>query len=288
MAGIGFALHALPQGSRAGSLRRVGFLPGSEPSLIAAFSDELSRLGYVDRENILLETRISRPNTSDLAVHAAELAHMDLELIAMAALPAALEVRSNNQDIPMVIATCPGMISNGFAASLKHPGGNVTGMDELPPGLTAKRLTLLKTAAPDATRIALLSMTPGRGGHEAQLADAEEAATALGVTVKPYRVTSRNELAPALAAMLDDQVNGLATFQGALALFNRKVIIDFITAHRLPAVYQATLFAESGGLMTWAPDLEEQFRVAARAMSTKFLKAPSRETFQSNIQPGTI
>jgi putative tryptophan/tyrosine transport system substrate-binding protein len=89
--------------------------------------------------------------------------------------------------------------------------------------------------------------------------------------VKVYRVISFNELEPALAAMIDDRMNGLTTFQGALAFVNRKLIVDFAAEHRLPAVYQATAFAESGGLMAWAPDLKEQFRVAARNVD-KILK----------------
>jgi ABC-type uncharacterized transport system substrate-binding protein len=254
-----FSQQALATG-----LRRIGFLPGSEPRLIAAFNNELRRLGYVDGENIILETRISRPNTTDLADQAAELGHMNLELIAVAALPAALLVRKANPMMPMVVATCPGMVSNGFAQRLEHPGGNVTGMDELPPGVTAKRLTLLKTAAPGISQIGLLSTTPGRGGHEAQLMDAEQAAAALGIKVKPYRATSITELEAALAAMVDDGMNGLLSFQGGLSLVNRKLIIDFAAKHELPAIYQATLFAEAGGLMAWAPDLEEQFRAAAQ------------------------
>jgi len=83
----------------------------------------------------------------------------------------------------LAIATCPGIVSNGFAASLDHPGGHVTGIGELNPGVTAKRLKLLKTAAPPVSREALLSTTPGRGGNETQLADAEQAAAALGVIV---------------------------------------------------------------------------------------------------------
>ena len=152
--------------------RRIGFLTGEGP-FDAAFRDELRRLGYIDGENLVLEARVFRGNTlSDVAAQTAELAHMDLELIVAVALLVALEVRKANPAMPMVIATCPGMISNGFATSLGHPGGNVTGIDELPPGVTAKRLTLLKTAAPHVSRIALLSTTPGRGGHEAQVADA--------------------------------------------------------------------------------------------------------------------
>lgn len=262
--GCAVPLQALAQQASPARLRRIGFLPGGDPSLSAAFKDELGRLGYVDGQNIILETRIPRPNSSDLVTQVAELAGMDLELIAVVSLPAALLVREANPAMPMVVATGPGMVSNGFAQSLEHPGGNVTGMDELPPGVTAKRLHLLKTAAPSVTRVALLSTTPGHGGHEVQLADAEEAAATLGVRVKAYRVTSFNELEPALAAIRDDRMNGLATFQGALAFLNRKLIVDFAAEHRLPAVYQATAFAEAGGLMAWAPDLKEQFRVAAQ------------------------
>ena len=196
---------------------------------------------------------------------------MDLELIVAGALPQALEVRKANPAMPMVIATCPGMVSNGFAQSLEHPGGIVTGMDELPPGLTARRLTLLKTAAPEVSRVALLSTTPGRGGHEFQLADAQQAALALGIEVMPYRAASLAELKQALAAIVADRMDGLLNFQGGLSLANRQLIVDFAAEHHLPAMYQATMFAEAGGLMAWAPDLENQYREAARYVD-KILK----------------
>jgi putative ABC transport system substrate-binding protein len=257
-------LTTVAQQVRPPRIRRIGFLSGAVPTLIKAFEDELRRLGYVDGQNLIIEKRISRPNTSDIAVQAAELASMDLELILAAALPQALEIRKNNPQMPMVIATCPGMISNGFAKTLKRPGGHYTGMDELPPGVTAKRLRLLKTAAPNVSRVALLSTTPGTGGHEAQLADAVETAKSLGVTVKPYRASTLKELETALAAIVDDGMNGLANFQGGLSLANRQLIVDFAAKNRLPAVYQASFFVEAGGLMAWAPDQEEQYREAAR------------------------
>ncbi|MFN2579301.1 MAG: ABC transporter substrate-binding protein [Pyrinomonadaceae bacterium] len=245
-------------------VRRIGFLSGAVPTLIKAFDEELRRLGYVDGQNLVIEKRIARLNTSDTAVHAAELARMDLDLIVAAALPQALEVRKANPAMPMVIATCPGMVSNGFAMRLKHPGGIYTGMDELPPGVTAKRLRLLKSAAPKVSRVALLSTTPGRGGHEAQLADADKAAKSLRLTLRPYRATSLKELETALAAIVNDGMDGLLNFQGGLSLANRQLIVDFAAKNRLPAVYQATFFVEAGGLMAWAPNQEEQYREAAR------------------------
>jgi putative tryptophan/tyrosine transport system substrate-binding protein len=141
--GCALPLKAFAQGSRSPRTRRIGFLSGAVPTLIGAFDDEIRRLGYVAGETIIVEKRISRPNSSDLVSHAAELAGMDLELIVAAALPQAIEVRKNNPHMPMVIATCPGMVSNGFARSLKRPGGIYTGIDELPPGVTTKRLQFL-------------------------------------------------------------------------------------------------------------------------------------------------
>jgi putative ABC transport system substrate-binding protein len=244
---------------------RIGFLLGEGyPELAAAFRNELSRLGYAEGGNIVIESRFSRPNTTDLETMAAELARMDLALIVAGALPFAIAVRNVNPSMPMVIATCPGMVSNGFAQSLNHPGGIYTGIDELPPGVTARRLHLLKTAAPAVTRVALLSTTPGRGGHEAQLADAEAAAPALGVEVQPYRAASLAELQRALERIAAESMNGMLNFQGGLSLSNRQLIVDFAAAARIPAIYQATLFAEAGGLMAWAPDLLEQYRETAR------------------------
>src|SRR5262245_42696039 len=185
--------------------KRIGFLLGEGyPELEAAFRNELLRLGYSEGSDIVIEARITRPNSTDLKIMSAELARMDLALIVSGALPFALEVRKANPAMPMVIATCPGMVSNGFARTLDHPGGSYTGMDELPPGVTARRLSLLKTAAPAVTQVALLSTTPGQGGHEAQLADAEEAAQRLGVTVRPYRAASLTELKEALERIAAD------------------------------------------------------------------------------------
>lgn len=258
---MGCALPLAAYAHRVESSRvpRIGFLIGPFPTLITAFDDELRRLGYVDGTNLIVERRVSGL-TSDIA----ELAQMDLDLIVAAALPVALEVRRVNPAMPMVIATCPGMISNGFAKSLKRPSGIYTGMDELPPGVTAKRLRLLKTAAPKVSRVALLSTTPGRGGHEAQLADAEKAAGSLRLTVKAYRATSRKELEAALTHLVNDGMEGLLNFQGGLSLVHRELIVEFAAKNRLPAIYQSAFFVEAGGLMSWAPNQEEQFREAAR------------------------
>jgi putative ABC transport system substrate-binding protein len=245
-------------------VRRIGFINGSEAEMNEAFFDELERLGYVHKRDLIVETRLLTGAPGELQKFIGELAAMDIEFVVAGALPMAAAMRQANPEMPMVIATCPGMITNGFAQTLEQPGGIVTGMDELPPGVTAKRLQLLKLAAPDVARIALLSTTPGNGGHETQLTEAEQTAASLGVGVQPYRAGTPADLDAALQAIAADGNDALLNFQGGLSLFKRKQILEFAAAHRLPAIYQATLFAQDGGLMSWAPDINQQFRTAAR------------------------
>ena len=93
-------------------VHRIGFLTGAQyPHTIAAFRDELRNLGYVEGENLILEMRLSN-SAADTRAQAEEVARMDVELVVAAALPTALEVRRANPDMQMVIATCPGMVSN--------------------------------------------------------------------------------------------------------------------------------------------------------------------------------
>ena len=94
-----------------------------------------------------------------------------------------------------------------------------------------------------------------------QLADAEHAARDLGFSVKAYRASSVGEITTALDGIRSDQMNDLLNFQGGLSLANRQMIVDFAAADRLPAVYQSLFFVEAGGLMAWAPDQREQYRL---------------------------
>ena len=258
LAALGCAIPMVPSanGAQSASIRRIGLALGDDTEGGgAAFRETLRKLGYIEGQNLVIEGS---------STNAADLARMNLELVVVQALPTALAARAANPAMPLVIVTGPGLVSNGFAKTIEHPGGNATGIDELPPGVTARRLELLKTAAPAVSRVALLSTTPGRGGHEVQLADAQEAASKLGVTVKPYRATSLVELEHALGVIAAESMNGLLNFQGGLSFVNRQLIVNFAARHRIPAVYQATVFAIAGGLMTWAPDLVDQHRTAAR------------------------
>jgi putative ABC transport system substrate-binding protein len=258
--------------SKRQTIPRIGYLNGkSALNLETYFIDELKMLGFIEGKNIHIEQRLVPSNSTNGASMAAELAKMDLSLIVVGALPFALEVREINPKMPMVIATCPGMVSNGFAESLEHPGGIYTGLDELTPGVTSKRLQLLKAAVPGIKNVALLSTTPGIGGHEIQLAEAEKTAKKLGIAVKPYRASTLEELEKALNDLVSDGMDGMLNFYGGLSWGNHKLIVDFAMQNRIPAIYQANVFTNAGGLMAWASDYTQQLRETAHYVE-KILK----------------
>lgn len=249
--------HANPGPQTAKRLPKVDLLIGKgfPPD---AFRNELARLSYREGKNIRLHFVDGDPEYFE------NLKKREVDVVAVSALSFALRVKNAHPGQKMVIVTSPGIVQNGLAKSMAQPGGNITGIDELPSGLTAKRLTLLHMAAPHAKRIALLSTTPGEISHGIQLADATAHAKKLGLTVKVYRATTDAEVAPALDAIVKDGMQAMLSFQGGLVLKHRNQIVEFVAKHKIPAMYQATMLAEAGGLMTWAPDLKEQFRQSAR------------------------
>lgn len=238
-------------------------LRASYPEFAAAFVDELARLGHVDGTHVIVEKRLARPDLSDVPMQAAELAAMDLRFIVVGSSTWANAVRRANPAMPIIIVTAAAMVESGYADSRERPGRNITGGDELPPGLTATRMALLKEAAPNVTHIGLLAAAED-AAYRVQLADAEAAAARLGVAIKPYSAPSPLAIEQALAAMIADGMNGLVNFQSGFSLAHRQFIVDFAAGHGLPGMYQATRFVDAGGLMAYSPDQDEQFREAAR------------------------
>lgn len=277
-AGAAAVAHSIPSAAKALSqparVPRVGFMIGTIPGTVSpletAFRAELVKLGLIEGQNINLEIRRSFKE-GELEHQAAEFGAMDLDLIVAASLAQALAIRAANPRMPMVVGTAAGLVANGFGKSMKHPGGIVSGIEELVPGVTMKRLALLDATVPGLKRVGLLSTTPGAGGHEIQMAEALRAAGRLGLAVTAYRAGTVDELKQALADIVRDKHQAMLSFQGGLALGQRHMIVAFAEEHRLPAVYQSTMFVEAGGLMAYAPDQEEQFRAAARLVN-KILK----------------
>lgn len=258
------ASGASANAARLARLPRIGLMVrDGNPEFVAAFTDELARLGHVDGRTVVIEKRLARPDLSDVPAQARELARTDLKVIVVGSTTWANEVLKANPNMPIIIVTAAAMVESGYAKSRERPGGNVTGGEELPPGLTGKRMSLLKRLAPDVSRMGLLAAAEN-AAYRVQLEDALATAARLGVTVKPYPAPSPRAIEQALRAMVADGMNGLVNFQSGFSLAHRQFIVDFAAQHRLPAIYQATRFVDAGGLMAYSPDQDEQFREAAR------------------------
>src|SRR5206468_1278543 len=157
---------------------RIGILtPAAEAStpLWEAFRQGLRDLGYVEGENIVLEYRFAAGKPERFSALAAELVRLKVDLLVTDATPAARAAQDATRTIPIVMAVSAAPIETGLVASLARPGGNVTGLSIMDPGLGGKRLELLKEALPNVSRVAVLWST-GNLSHPAQWHELEAAA----------------------------------------------------------------------------------------------------------------
>jgi len=164
--------------------------------------------------------------------------------------------------VPIVFAAVGDPVGAGFVDSLARPGGNATGFMSSEFSLSAKWLELLKQIAPGTTRAAVLRDTTQSAGA-ALFGVIQAAAPSLRVEVNPVNIRDAGEIERAVAAFARAPNGGLIVTTGALATFHRDLIITLAARHKLPAVYWQRLFVAAGGLISYGPDVIDQYRLAA-------------------------
>ncbi len=266
---VGCLLTApLPAGAQpAGKVHRVGMLiPGAPPApsdratMSFLVPMALGELGYVEGRNLLVERRFAGGKTERLPGLARELVQLRVDVIVAVSNEAIQATKDATSTIPIVMIG-GAVVARGFIASLAQPGGNITGVVLAETTLAAKRLELLKEAAPRAGRIALLAS--GEEDYEAQLREAKEAAASLGVTPVVAEVRGA-DYGSAFAKMISERAQALLVFSSPLLHRDRRRIIELAATHRLPAIYQWREHAEEGGLMAYGSNLSG----LARRMAT--------------------
>jgi putative ABC transport system substrate-binding protein len=244
---------------------RIGILtPASEAStpLWEAFRQGLRALGYVEGQNILLEYRFAAGQPERFAALAAELVRLQVDLLVTDSTPATQAAKDATSTIPIVMTASGAPVEAGVVASLARPGGNVTGLSVMAPGLGGKRLELLKAALPNVSRIAVLWST-GNLTSPPQWRELEAAAHVLGVQLQPLEVPHPNELDSLFAAMTTARAEALITLADAVLWNHRARVVALTTQHRLPAMFPEREFADAGGFMAYGPSVPESFRRAA-------------------------
>jgi putative ABC transport system substrate-binding protein len=232
------------------------------PRLLEAFRHGLRELGYVEGQNIVIESRWAEGNYDRLPGLAAELVGLKMDVIVAAAVPAIRAAKEATRTIPIIMATVVDPVATGLVASLARPGGNITGLSTMAPAVVGKQLEMLKQVVPDASRVAVL-WNPANPGNAPQLREAEVAAKTFGLRLQPLEARNPNDFDGAFVMMTRQQAGGLIVLVDAMFNEHRTRIADLAAKGRLPAVYGLPEHAEAGGLMAYGASRPELFRRAA-------------------------
>jgi putative ABC transport system substrate-binding protein len=249
-------------------LWRIGYISSSDRARDATRSAEIRRalreLGYIEGQNIAFEYRYGDGKMARLPELASDLVRLKIDLIIAAGGDGVIRpIRNTTKTIPIVMAgQGSDPVEAGFAQSLAHPGGNVTGLTNLLISLGDKRLELLKEAVPRITRVAVLYV-PGNRTHGLELKEIETAAPALGLTVQPWEVRSSDDFDRAFTAMGRHRPDGLQMLGGPVMRDNEKHIVEFALKSRLPSVFTTAEAVNIGGLLYYGADIIDSYRLVA-------------------------
>jgi putative ABC transport system substrate-binding protein len=245
---------------------RIGFLYSFSASAnrdrIEAFRQGLRELGYVEGQNINIEYRWAEGKFDRLPKLAADLASLNVDVAITHGEAAIRAFKHAAKTIPLVVAVTGDLVTTGHAASLSRPGGNITGLVDTSPDLSGKRLELLKEVLPRISRVAVL----WNGANPVKLLDFKETATAaraFGLKLQSLEVRAPGDFESKLKAETVQGSGALVVLQDALTIGNAKVIVDFSSNSRLPAMYGSSEFVDTGGLMSYAANFPDLFRRAA-------------------------
>jgi putative tryptophan/tyrosine transport system substrate-binding protein len=264
---LGGAAAAWPLAARAqqsGKLPTIGFLASGTPATngqwVAAFVQRMRELGWADGRTVVLEIRWANGRPERFAEIAAEFIRMRADAIVSPG-GSAYAVKQATQIIPIIFAAANDPIGSGLVVSLARPGGNVTGLSNQSTDLAAKRLELMREVVPSARHFAMLT----NGSNPSNVLETTEikaAARSLGLKLDIPEIQRAEDIAPAVEG-LKGQVDALYVSADPVLITNRIRINTLANVARLPTIYGLREFVEAGGLMSYGPNLPEQFRRAA-------------------------
>jgi putative tryptophan/tyrosine transport system substrate-binding protein len=248
--------------------RRIGVLMNRAPDnpegqdRLAAFHQGLQELGWGAGRNVRIETRWTEDNADQTVKQAAGLIALAPDIVLASGTLAVTALQRVSRTLPIVFASVADPVGAGIVDSLAHPGGNATGFMIYEYNLGAKWMELLKEIAPRVTRVAIIRNAANPAGL-AQFATLQNAAQSLGVQASPINVRDAREIERSVEAFARSPDGGLVVTQSASATVYRDVIIAAAARHKLPAVYALRYDATGGGLISYGPDVVDQFRQAA-------------------------
>lgn len=237
-----------------------------------AFVDGLRDLGYVEGRNVAIEYRWCE-NASDLPAMAADLARRKVDVIVSSGYPANKAARDATGTIPIVMATSGDAVQEGLVASLSRPGGNVTGLSVLNRELSGKRLDLVKEAVPGLKKVGALY----NGANPAmppQYLEVQAAARRFGLEAVPLDVSFPAGIDAAFVAARQAGAGAVMVLSDSSTIAHRSQLAAAAKRHGMPTMFSNRDYIRAGGLMSYGPNLADNFRRAAGIVD-KILKGAS-------------
>jgi putative ABC transport system substrate-binding protein len=230
---------------------------------IAAFAQELQRLGWEDGRNIRIDYRWAAGEIDRIRGFATDLVGVRPDVLFAPDTPSVAALRRESSSIPIVFALVADPVGGGLAASLARPGGNVTGFMPVEPPLAGKWVDLLKQVAPKLRRAAFMHNPATAPFAEPFLQYAATVATRQAVELIAAPVYSDIDIDAVAQRLSREPDSGLLVMPEAFASTHRKQIIALAARHRLPAIYPYRYYVYDGGLISYGNDLVSNFRLAA-------------------------
>jgi putative tryptophan/tyrosine transport system substrate-binding protein len=235
--------------------------PEARRPSVRAFLQGMRELGYVYGRDFVTEPRGGEGRPELWAGQAADLVHLNVDVI-VAPGPNLATLQRTTSVIPVVMAASADPIGEGFVRSLRHPGGNITGLSLQEIDTAGKRLELLEELLPGAAPVALLWTNVSRNSLR-YLKTAETAARAHGWKVLNLEIRSADAIESAFKAATDAHAGGLLDLATRLTFARARDVVTFAAKARLPIMYDLRDFVEAGGLIAYGPDLDDIWRRAA-------------------------
>jgi ABC-type uncharacterized transport system substrate-binding protein len=261
----GAAAWPLAARAQQSAMPTVGFLRSAPladvPHWVTAFRQGLKEAGFVEGQNVAIESRSDEGQPDRLPLLVADLLRRQVALI-IGNTPAALAAKAATTTVPIVFVTGGDPVRVGLVASLNRPGGNVTGVNFFGGSqLAAKRVELLHELVPQAAAIAVL-LDPNYVESEVELRDAEAAGRAIGRQIRMVKAASERDFNAAFATIVQTGTGALVVGGGPYFQSQRRQLAALASRHALPAIYVSPDFVEAGGLMSYGSSQPDAYRRA--------------------------
>ena len=226
-----------------------------------AFLQGLQQLGWTEGRNMQIDDRWPGADATDARKYAAELVALAPDVILVSGSPAVPPMLQATQTIPIVFVIVVDPVGEGFVNSLARPGGNATGFMTFEYSLCGKWLELLKQIAPSVTRTAVLR-DPASAGI-GQYAVIQSVAPSLGIDVSAINERDADEIERSISDFARSPNGGLVVTASSFTAEHHNLIVTLAARYKLPAIYPFRFLLGSDGLMSYGPDLVDQYRHAA-------------------------